>query len=329
MPTNLPPQYYKAEQRYRAAKTFEEKICILQEMLAIMPKHKGTDKIQADLRAKISKLKRTAHTKKGPHRSADPYQIPKQGAAQVILIGPPNTGKSSILLTLTRASPEIAPYPFTTHEPVVGMLVYENINIQLVDTPPIAEEFNFPWMKDILIRGELLLTVIDVGKEDVLEQVESVVGKLKDLNIKLAKEDHGEEVEKGTIYKKMVILANKSDVQGAEERLSILEEFYGEHFSIIVSSVKSPQKMEKVKKDIYHVLDIIRVYTKVPGRPPDMEDPVVLKKGSLVIDAAQSIHKDFARNLKYVRIWGDSKFDGQKVEKGHPLEEGDILEFHI
>lgn len=331
MPANLPPQYYEAEKRYREASSFEDKISILQEMLAIMPKHKGTDKLQADLRARISKLKKAAEKKKkGPRRSSNPYQVPKEGAAQVVLIGPPNTGKSSILTSLTRASPEVAPYPFTTHHPSVGMMVYENIKIQLVDTPPVAPQFTVPWLKDILNRGDLLLVVLDLGKEDILEQIEATFEKLEELKIRPQREEDGERIEEeGFTYKKIAILANKDDVSGAKERLSILKEFYQKSFLIITSCTKSSQKREKVKQEIYQALNIIRVYTKVPGHSPDMEDPVVLKKGSLVVDAARAIHKDFARNLKYARIWGSDEFKGQKVEREHPLEDGDILEFHI
>ncbi|RLE14168.1 GTP-binding protein [Candidatus Aerophobetes bacterium] len=330
MPANLPPQYYEAEKRYREAKSFEEKISILQEMLAIMPKHKGTDKLQADLRAKISKLKKAAEKKKGPCRRSQPYRIPKEGAAQIILIGPPNTGKSTILSALTRASPKIAPYPFTTHEPAVGMMPYENIRIQLVDTPPISPEFNFPWLGDIIRRGDLLLIVVDAGREDILEQAEVVLEKLKELKIRSEGENTDAiDEEGGILYKKIAILANKNDLQGAEERVSVLKELYGKNFPVIATSATSPQEISRAKEEFYRALDIIRVYTKVPGRPPDMEEPVVLKRGSSVIDAARAIHKDFVNNLKYARIWGQNEFKGQKVEREHPLEEGDILEFHI
>lgn len=331
MPANLPPQYHEAEKRYRKAGTFKEKISILQEMLAIMPKHKGTDKLQAQLRAKISKLKKAAEKKKGPRRSSQPYRVPKEGAAQVILTGPPNAGKSSILSTLTRASPEVAPYPFTTHQLAVGMMAYQNIKIQLVDTPAISSQFIMPWLAGVLTRGDLLLMVLDLGKDDILEQIEAIFEKLEESKIRLEKgKENGEkDIKKGITYKKIAVLANKEDVQGAKERLSILKEFYSRNFPLINSSVKSSQKMDKVKERIYQALGIIRVYTKIPGHPPDMEDPVVLKKDSLVIDAARAIHKDFARNLKYARIWGSDEFKGQKVEREHHLEEGDILEFHI
>jgi len=294
-----------------------------------MPKHKGTDKLQADLRAKISKLKKAAEKKGGPHRRTHPYRIPREGVAQVILVGAPNTGKSSILATLTNVTPQIAPYPFTTYEISVGMMSWENIKIQLVDTPPLAPEFKVPWLGDILRRADLLLVIVDLGEEEIIEQMESVMAKLEELKIKPEGNKDEELIDRGITYKKITILANKEDLAGGEERLAILKELYGEKFPILSTSTRIPEKMEKIKEEIYRVLGLIRVYTKVPGQPPDLEDPIVLKRGSLVIDAARSIHKDFARNLKYARMWGANKFKGQKVEREHPLEEGDILEFHV
>ncbi|MBC7188845.1 TGS domain-containing protein [Candidatus Aerophobetes bacterium] len=330
MPANLPPQYYEVERKYREAKDVEEKIALLQEMLAIMPKHKGTDKLQADLRAKISKLKKQAQKKKSTRKGFNPYLIKKEGAAQVVLVGPPNTGKSTLLAALTNASPEIAPYPFTTHEPSVGMMEYENIKIQIVDTPPVAEEFNFPWLGEIVRRGDLILIVLDAGRDDLLEQMEIVLKKLEEFRIKKGQDsrEERESGERGFFFKKMLVVANKDDFPEAESRISILQEFYAEKFRILPFSAKKLQEIDTLKEEIYRVLDIIRVYTKAPGRSPDFDDPIVLKRGSLVIDAARCIHKDFAQKLKYARIWGRDEFKGQMVDREHPLEDGDILEFH-
>jgi len=328
MPANLPPQYYEAERRFREAKNFDEKISILQEMLAIMPKHKGTDKLQASLRAKLSKLRKAAEKKKSARPKGHSYRIPKEGIAQVALAGAPNTGKSSILSYLTNANPEVAPYPFTTYEVNVGMMKWENVKIQLVDTPAIAPEFMIPWIGEVLRGADLLLVVVDLGKDEILEQVDNVLKRLEELKIKPETQDG--KMERGVTYKKIAILANKEDIPGSEERAVILKELYGDKFPIIISSTKIPERMEKVKEEIYQALGLIRIYTKAPGESADLGEPVVLKKGSLVIDAARAIHKDFAKNLKYARMWSlDNKFKGQKVNREHPLREGDIVEFHI
>lgn len=329
MPANLPPQYHEAEKKYRQATTFEDKVSCLKQMLAVMPKHKGTDKLQADLRARISKLKKAAQKKKAPRRSSSPYKIPREGAAQVILMGPPNTGKSTLLSTLTNASCEIAPYPFTTHHPSVGMMEYQDIKIQLIDTPPLSPQHTVPYLNQIIRKGDFLLVVLDLGKDDVLEQIGTTLDSLQEMKIKPEKAVKEGKAEEGIAYKKIAILANRDDLEGAADRFSILKEFYGKSFPMMSTSNKSSRKMRQVKEYIYQTLEIIRVYTKAPGKPPDMKDPVVLKKNSLVIDAACCIHKDFAHNLNYARIWGSDEFKGQKVEREHPLEDGDIVEFHI
>jgi len=335
LPANLPPQYYEAERKYRLAKTYEEKIAILQEMLAIMPKHKGTDKLQADLRAKISKLRKASQKKPGAIRRTYRHHIPREGAAQIALIGPPNTGKSQILALFTNATPQIAPYPFTTGEPAVGMMRWENIKIQVVDTPPITNEFLPSWLPSIIRETDLALLVVDLSSDEVLDQTDMVMEKLKEAKIKLVgkvlKNTYQELMEK-IIYKKTLIIGNKKDAEGAEQRLEVLRDLYKDEFSIISISAINPSyqdNVKKVKREIYRALNIIRIYTKVPGKPVDLNDPIVLKEKNKVIDAARAIHKDFANNLKYAKMWRKGKFDAWKVDKDYPLEEGDIVEFHI
>ena len=312
MPANLPPQYYEAEERYRLAKTNQEKLAILKKMWAIMPKHKGTDKLQGDLKAKISQLKKEIQKKKKTGKSTYSRHVDKQGAAQVVIIGSLNVGKSQLVASLTNATPEVAPYPFTTHEPLVGMMSFENIKIQLVDTPPITDEFIEPWLPEIIKYADYVILVVDLGSEEVLDQVDAVSKKLERSKIK-----------------KTMILGNKSDSEGAEERFQMLKELHGENFSIVSVSAKNLEGLEELKKKIYEELNIIRVYTKEPGKPADMMDPIVLKKRSILIDAARVIHKDFAYKLKYAKMWGSSKFSGQQVDRNHPLEDGDIVEFHL
>ncbi|MCK4419233.1 50S ribosome-binding GTPase [Candidatus Aerophobetes bacterium] len=312
MPANLPPQYYEAEERYRLAKTNQEKLAILKKMWAIMPKHKGTDKLQGDLKAKISQLKKEIQKKKKTGKSTYSRHVDKQGAAQVVIIGSLNVGKSQLVASLTNATPEVAPYPFTTHEPLVGMMSFENIKIQLVDTPPITDEFIEPWLPEIIKYADYVILVVDLGSEEVLDQVDAVSKKLERSKIK-----------------KTMILGNKSDSEGAEERFQMLKELHGENFSIVSVSAKNLEGLEELKEKIYEELNIIRVYTKEPGKPADMMDPIVLKKRSILIDAARVIHKDFAYKLKYAKMWGSSKFSGQQVDRNHPLEDGDIVEFHL
>ena len=329
MPANLPPQYYEAEKRYRDARTNEERLAILKEMWAIMPKHKGTDKLQGDLKAKISGLKKEMQKPRTPYKRTYTRRVPRQGAAQVVLIGPPNVGKSQILSRLTKANPQVAPYPFTTQEPQVGMIEFEDIKIQLIDTPPITGDFIQPWLPPIVRSADLVLLVVDLGSDEVLEEIDGVIGRLEESRIKLVSDEPEEVGLFGDAYKKTIILGNKSDLEGAEGCLEALKDLYADKFPIFSISSEDSGGWVGLKKEIYQALNIIRVYTKEPGKPADLKDPIVLKQGSIVLDAARAIHKDFAHNLRYVRLWGSSKFDGQQVYRDHPLEDGDIVEFHL
>lgn len=331
MPANLPPQYYEAEERYRLAKTNQEKLAILKKMWAIMPKHKGTDKLQGDLKAKISQLKKEIQKKKKTGKSTYSRHVDKQGAAQVVIIGSLNVGKSQLVASLTKATPEVAPYPFTTRETLVGMMPFENIKIQLIDTPPITDNFMESWLAEIIKYADFVILVVDLGSEDVLDQADAVLKKLDESRIRLtAKEEEVESNELSDKFcKKTMILGNKSDLEDAEERLQMLKELYAENFPVVSVSAKELEGLKELKKKVYEELNIIRVYTKEPGKSADMTDPIVLKRGSMLMDAARVIHKDFAYKLKYAKMWGSSKFNGQQVDRNHPLEDGDIVEFHL
>ncbi len=328
MPANLTPEYFEAEKKYRAARTIEEKIAALREMLAVMPKHKGTDKLQADIRAKISKLKKLlAEEKKSGGRRRFIYPR-KEGAGQCVLVGPPNVGKSSILAALTKAKPVIAPYPFSTQNYVIGMMPFEDIQIQLIDTPPFVPKKLPFWQIDITRNCDLVLLVADLSTDTLLDDLETTFQAFEEHKITLiGKGERGEEIF-GPVRKRTLVLASKVDAEGAADRLEILKEFLPD-FPIVPVSAVTGEGLEEVKPLIFKELEVIRVYTKEPGHPPDMSDPLILKLGSTILDAAEKIHKDFARKLKYARVWGSSKFDGQRLERTYVLQDKDIVEFHI
>jgi ribosome-interacting GTPase 1 len=329
MPANLPPQYFEAEKRYREAKEPKDKLKILQEMFAIMPKHKGTDKLQADLKFRISKLKKEIQQKKKVARRGDQYFVEKEGAAQVVLIGAPNVGKSQILSSLTNATPEVAPYPYTTLKPLCGMMLFENVQIQLVDTPPISSDFMEPWLSGIIRYTDLVILVVDLGSENMIDDAETVFRRLEEYKIKLESEEKEADPLDAIAHKKTRLLGNKIDLERAKENLSILKDLYGQRFPIFSLSAQKGTNVQELKSYIFDQLEIVRVYTKTPGKKADFEDPVILKIGSTLLDAARAIHKDFAHNLKYARIWGAGVYDGQMVQKDFVLKDGHVVEFHI
>ena len=326
MPANLPPQYFEAEKRFRAAKEPEEKIAALEAMLAIMPRHKGTDKLHAMLRQKIARFSQEAERKFATARRAGFY-ISREGAGQVMLVGPANAGKSQLLATLTEAIPEIAEYPFTTKTPIPGMMKFEDIQIQLVDTPPIGRKEVRVLLSNVFRNADIIAIVIDLSREPV-SQVEAALQGLREARIEPLTDD-GTQVTPGSYPRKMLIVGNKNELAGSNKNWERLRSQYGKLFPLVSISAREGDGLEEFKRAIYQALNIIRVYTKTPGSKADMTDPMVLEKGSTLGEAAESLHKDFRQNLKYAVVWGSGKYDGQRVSKGHVLQDGDIVEFHI
>ena len=325
MPANLPPQYFEAEKRFRMAKSPEEKIEALEAMLAIMPKHKGTDKLHADLRRKIAKISEEAEKKYATSRKS--YYIKKEGAGQVALVGLPNVGKSQLLAAVTEASPEVADYPFTTRTPTIGMMKFENTQIQLVDTPPVTGRDSRIWLNNIARNADLIAIIVDLSNGPV-EQVETTLQELENMGIVPAT-NNTQEATIGRRQRKMLIIGNKNDLENSSANWRQLTLQYNARFPVIAISAKEGNSLEKLKREIFEALDIIRVHTKTPGTKPDLTNPVILKRGSTVKDAAESIHKDFRSKLKYAMVWGSGKFDGQRVGQEHILQDGDIIELHI
>ncbi|MCP2518864.1 50S ribosome-binding GTPase [Candidatus Aminicenantes bacterium AC-335-K20] len=328
MPANLPPEYFEEEKKLRTAKTIPEKIEILERLLSIVPKHKGTEKLQAVLKRKISKLREQQQRKSATARRGPVFYIEKSGAGQVILIGPPNSGKSQILNSLTNAYSEVADYPYSTKKPVPGMMPFKDIKIQLIDTPPIGEEYLEPWLPELVKIADAVLLIVDLSNDDLLSQIDIVFQKLKEKKIQLVG-SLKEKIEESFFIKKTMIIGNKFDLQHAKENFEVLSELFGKEFLIIPYSAKEQINIEELKEKIYNFLDLIRVYSKIPGKKPDLDEPFVFKKGSTIMDMAEKIHKDFAKNLKYARVWNKNNLNGLKVTKDYILQEEDIVELHI
>lgn len=327
MPANLPPQYFEAEKRYRAARDVDDKIAALQEMLGIMPHHKGTDKLQAGLRSRIAKLTQESERKLATARRSG-YYIRREGAGQVILIGPPNSGKSQLLASLTSAAPVVAEYPFATQAAMPGMMKFEDIQIQLVDTPPLGQKGVRPLISSMLRAADLLAIVVDLSIDPVGE-VEWSLDELRECRIVPPTMPLDEEFSGGIYRQPTMIIANKSDLGGAYRNLNALRQAYEEYFTIIPVSASEGEDMDELPGRLFKELNIIRVYTKAPGQKADMSEPIILPTESTVGQAAEEIHKDFKRGMKHAVIWGSGKYQAQTVSKTHVLHDGDVVEFRV
>jgi len=333
MPANLTPQYLEAEERFRKATTDEEKLACLDEMMRVIPKHKGTEKIRADIKTRTAKLKQkliAGKTSKGAaKRTSYLDHIEKHGAAQIIILGPPNVGKSSLVKLVTNTEPEIAEYPFTTRKPLPAMMPFEAIQFQLVDMPPITRDTYDGWMTNLIRNGDLLVLMVDLASDDLLDGLEEALEVIKEAGIVMAGEKIPKEYENSVFCKKTLLLANKIGEANAPDNFIILKEFYGDRFPIMGISILRDRNVDQFKRRIFELLEIIRVYTKTPGKEVDYSDPIILPFDSTVEDAALSIHKDFAHKLQYAKLWGEGKFDGQRVTNSFQLTDGDVIEFHI
>jgi len=328
MPANLPPHYHEAEKRYRSARTTPDKVAALQEMLALMPKHKGTDHLKADLRARIAKLMdEIDHPTASRGGRPYPFAIRKEGDGQAVLVGPPNSGKSSLLAALTGARVRVGAYPFTTQVPEPGMLQFENIRIQVVDTPPLSEGRLESRLFGVMRNADVLVAVVDFGAGPVT-QVEAVFRLLRQWGMRPLGLDDDVEPGGEQMDKRLVIAANKADLEGALDASQRLTGDYGQQFPVVLTSATEGVGLEDLGREIFRSLGVIRVYTAAPGSEPNKENPLVLPRGSTVEDAATAIHRAWQQKLKYALLWGSAKFEGQRVGRDHVLADGDVLELH-
>lgn len=325
MPANLTPAYRQAEARYRQAVTREEKIAALEEMLRVLPKHKGTDKLQADLRSRISKLRK--EPKKGPARGHG-HRIPREGAGQVVLVGCPNAGKSSLVAALTHATPEIAPYPLTTRDATPGMMPFEDIAFQLVDLPPLCQEHVEPWVYDLVRAADLVWLVVPIDRPLVgLDLALELLG-TRGLGLHPAGRAAPDEPRPGWLHTPAILVVTAMDRRGAEGDLRALRELLETPWPVAPVSCVTRAGFDALGALTFAALDIMRIYTKEPGKEADRRRPFTLPRGSTVGDLARTIHQDIAEGLRFARVWGASVFDGQPVGEAHILEEGDVVEIH-
>ncbi|MEX0585260.1 MAG: GTPase [Pirellulales bacterium] len=331
MAANLTPQYLKAEEEYRRAATSEEEVKWLEIMLREMPKHKASEKLQSDLKTKISKAKKEAEADKKSGKKGGPgVRIPRQGAGTAILLGGPNAGKSRLVCSLTRATPEVAPYPFTTRTPTPGMMPWEDVMVQLLDTPPITKDYLEPYMQGLIRGADVAVLLVDLGSDDGIEQLQELLDKLNDTKTRLARRSSLDDEDVGLSFTQTLLAPNKLDAPGAAERLELLHELCPLDFPELSISAEQGTGLEPLRAAIYRALVVVRVYTKTPtAKTADFERPFTLRRGSTVLDVAEQVHKDFVDKFKFARVWGSGVHDASTVKGDYVPSDKDVLELHV
>ncbi|RPJ50445.1 MAG: TGS domain-containing protein [Chloroflexi bacterium] len=328
MPTNLPPEYFQADKRFHEAQTPAERIARMEELISTVPKHKGTDHLRADLRRQLSRLKEDAQAHKKQSARQATFHVEREGAGQAALVGATNVGKSALVAALTHAQPEVSEAPYTTWTPLPGMMPIENIQVQLVDTPPMEASLVEPALFDLIRHVDLLLLVVDL-EADPLQQLQDTLDLLAEHRIApLEAKDKFVEEER-MVRLPALVLVNKYDDETLDEAYAIFQALLEEKYPLIPLSAKTGRNFDRLKRKVYERLEIVRVYAKPPGKNADLEKPFVMKMGSTITDLARKIHRDFFENLKAARVWGGSEFDGQAVQRDYVLQEGDIVELRM
>jgi ribosome-interacting GTPase 1 len=330
MATNLTPQYHKAEEQYRRATTAEEELKWLEVMLREMPKHKASEKLQSDLKQKISAAKKDVEHEKKKGGKGHGVSIPRQGAGTALILGGPNAGKSRLLAALTRATPEVAPYPFTTRAPLPGMMPWEDVMVQLIDTPPITPDHMEPYLQGLIRGADLVLLMVDLGADEGVEQCEEVLERLNGTKTRLARTSALDEDDVGLSTTQTILVPNKIDLPDAATRLELLHELLPLDLPEIVISAEHGTNLETLKNAIYQSLNVIRVYTKLPkAKGPDYDKPFTIRHDGTVGDVAALIHREMAEHLKFARVWGQGVHDGTQVKADHVLHDKDVVELHV
>lgn len=328
MPANLPPEYYAAEDKFRSAESTSAKIHCLEELISTVPKHKGTDHLRAELRRKLSRLKSEQHKKKNVGRHESDFQIEKEGSGRIVVTGPTNVGKSSLVAQLTRATPKISDSPYTTWNPLPGMLNIRDIQLQLIDTPPLNPDFSQPELFDLIRTADLILLILDI-QDFPIQQLDDSIALLTKHHIAPEFLKNQPEYSKAALSIPTLIVVNKVDNRSFMDDFNTFCELEDIGLPVLSISVLSQNNLDFLGSRCLEMMHLIRIFSKPPGKEPDLTQPYVLKSGATVTDFAGKVHRDFVQNLKTARVWGSGVYDGQMVGRDHLLNDGDIVELHI
>jgi hypothetical protein len=328
MPANLTPQYQKSEVEYRRAQSAEERTECLQRMLQLIPKHKGTEKLQADLKTKLKESRAELQAEKSAPKATKSHRIPRQGAGQVMILGAPNAGKSRLLAELTNAEPNVADFPYSTHETLPGMMPWEDARVQLIDTPPITAAHIEPYLVGMTRAADLALLCFDGSSDDAPEQTADVVRQLSDRKTLLSEETGFDEDDLSIVHVKTLLVITRGSDPDADTRIEFFAEMVTTPFETVIVEFDNEESREALRTCIFKALGVMRVYTKRPSKPAEFTDPFTIPLGSNVEDVAAQVHRDLVETLKFAKVWGQSAHDGQIVSREHVLCDKDVVELH-
>ncbi len=328
MPANLTPQYQKAEEEYRRAETAQDRVECLERMLQLIPKHKGTEKLQAELKTRLKQSHTELKIEKKSGNKGLSCKVPRQGAGQVILIGSPNSGKSRLVAELTNAEPQIAAYPFTTREPLPAMMPWKDVTVQLIDTPPITGNHIEPYLTSMVRSADVALLCLDGSSDDGPDEANEVISQLDSRKTLLSTETGFVDGDFSVIRIKTLLVVTRADDVNSCERLEYFRELVPVTLETCAVEFDRQESRETLRDAIYRSLKVVRVYTKRPGKPPNFSSPFTIPIDGTVEDLAMQVHRVVAENLKFAKIWGSNVHDGQSVGRDHRLYDRDLVELH-
>jgi ribosome-interacting GTPase 1 len=329
MPANLTPQYQKAEEAFRRAQSAQERLDGLELMLQLIPKHKGTEKLQADIKTKIKEVRADLQAEKqAPKSVGKVFRFPHQGAPQAVIVGAPNAGKSRVLKELTKAEPEVAPYPFTTREPQPGMMPWEDVAVQLIDTPCITDSHFEPYLLNLVRSTDLVLLAFDGSSDDAPEQTAEVLKQFEQRHTVLSYHTGFDENDFSRVHVKTLLVVTRGSDADAESRLEFLREITPLPFSITTVELEDAASRQMLRDCIFAATDMIRLYTKTPGKPADYTSPFTISRGGTVEDLAAKVHRDLAEKVKSAKVWTHGSPDPRTVGKDHVLADRDLVGLH-
>ncbi|MCH8828596.1 MAG: 50S ribosome-binding GTPase [Planctomycetes bacterium] len=329
MPANLTPQYQKAEDEYRKAQSPQEQVDCLQRMLQLIPKHKGTEKLQAGLKTRLKEAKADRETEKTSAKKGPSYRFPRQGAGRALLLGAANAGKSRLLAELTNAEPDVADYPFTTREPMPGMMAWEDVWVQLIDTPPVTETHVEPYLINIVRSSDLVLLCLDGSADDAPEETVEVINQLESRKTILCDETGYDADDYSIVRLKTLLIVTRAGDPESETRVEFFRELHAEPLETVRVDFDRPESAEELRAQIYAALNVIRVYTKAPGKKAIYENPYTIPAGGTVEDLAFKVHRELADTLKFAKVWRDGETNPQNAGRDFALADKDLVELHV